>query len=66
MTVKVALTAADRDFFARMAQVTYMNPFDPERQRILAELAGQGARAPEEAINAVFHEVDARIASLDH
>ena len=66
MATRVAMSTSDRDFFSRMAQVTYMNPFDPERQRILAELAGQGARAPEEAINAVFHEVDARIASLDH
>ncbi len=62
---KAALTAADRDFFVRMAKVTYMNPFDPERQRILAELAGKGAGAPEEEINAVFDEMDARIARLD-
>ncbi len=66
IAAKVALTAGDRDFFARMAQVTYMNPFDPERARIVGQLADRHNDGHDKAaLDSVLPEMDARIARLE-
>ncbi len=60
------LAAPEREFFARVAEVTYMNPFAPERMRILARLIGRAAARPgEAAVNALLPEMNSRIARLD-
>jgi len=66
MTRRAPLAAADRDFFARMAAVTYMNPFDAERTRMLVQLAGgaSGMRG-EEALKALLPQMTERIAHID-
>jgi transcriptional regulator with AAA-type ATPase domain len=66
MPKRTTLTAEDRDYFSRIAQVTYMNAFDPARNRILAELAGgPPGMHGEEAFKAVVPEMNARIAQLE-
>ncbi|MBI4189356.1 MAG: sigma-54-dependent Fis family transcriptional regulator [Betaproteobacteria bacterium] len=66
METMAKLSAGDRGFFSRMAQVTYMNPFDPERNRILVQLAGGHAdMRGEAALKIVLPEMNARIAHLE-
>ena len=66
METMAKLSAGDRDFFSRMAEVTYMNPFDPERKRILEQLAGKrGGKHGEVAFDAILPEMNARIARLE-
>lgn len=43
MTKKLSLTAAQRDFFERVAQAAFINPFSPERLELDSEIAGTGA-----------------------
>ena len=66
MPKRNTLNSEDRHFFSRIAQVTYMNAFDPARNRLLAELAG-GARGMrgEDAFAVVMPEMNRRIAELE-
>lgn len=65
MNKRVTLSASDRDFFSRIAEVTYMNPFDPDRKRILVELAGGHSGNGEAALDAVLPEMNSRVARLE-
>jgi hypothetical protein len=65
MRANATLSADDRDFFSRTAEVTYMNPFDPKRNRILLQLAGARANMEgEAALRIVLAEINARLARL--
>ena len=66
MQRRTTLTAEDRQYFSRIVEVTYMNAFDPARNRILVELAGGTPGMPGEvAFGAVIPEMNARIAHLE-
>ena len=66
MEKKTTLTASDRHFLSQIAQVTYMNPFDLVRNRILVQLAGghSGMRG-EAALKVVIPKMNARITHID-